>query len=111
MLDQLNFNNAGETTVVVGAAYDLSHLITDGLKFQARYGKGWDVIDASTGAPQPRQDEFNFEAEYEPMSGPFENLHIQLFYSGVGLPDAAPGQESQPQVRGVVTYLVPLLSP
>ena len=39
VLDQLNFNNAGETTVVVGAAYDFSHIVTDGLKFQARYGR------------------------------------------------------------------------
>ena len=109
VLDQLNFNDAGETTVVVGAAYDFSHLITDGLKFQVRYGKGWNVIDASTGVSQSRQNEINFEAEYQPMSGPFENLHVQLFYSGVRFPDDPPGQDNQPQVRGIVTYLVPLL--
>ena len=79
------------------------------MKFQARYGKGFNVIDPSTGAPQSRQNEFNFETEYLPMSGPFENLHVQLFYSGVRMPDNPPSQESQPQVRGVVTYLVPLL--
>jgi hypothetical protein len=109
VLDQLNFNDAGETTVVVGAAYDFSRIITDGLKFQMRYGKGFNVIDPTTGASQSRQNEINFETEYQPMSGPFENLHVQLFYSGVRLPDNPPGQESQPQVRGVVTYLVPLL--
>jgi len=109
VLDQLNFNDAGETTVVVGAAYDFSRIVTDGLKFQMRYGKGSGVIDPQTGAPQSRQNEFNFEAEYQPMSGPFENLHVQLFYSGVRMPDAPPTQENQPQVRGVVTYLVPLL--
>ena len=43
------------------------------------------------------------------MSGPFENLHSQLFYSGVRMPDDPPSQVNQPQVRGVVTYLVPLL--
>ncbi len=109
VLDQLNFNNAGETTFVVGAAYDFSRLITDGLKFQARYGKGWNVIDPQTGDPQSRQNEFNVEAEYQPMSGPFKNLHVQLFYSGVRFPDNPPGQDNQPQVRGVITYLVPLL--
>jgi outer membrane porin, OprD family len=108
VLDQLNFNDAGETTVVVGAAYDFSRIITDGLKFQMRYGKGFNVIDPTTGALQSHQNEINFD-EYQPMSGPFENLHVQLFYSGVRLPDNPPGQESQPQVRGVVTYLVPLL--
>ena len=50
VLDQLNFNDAGETTVVVGAAYDFSRIITDGLKFQMRYGKGFSVIDPTTGA-------------------------------------------------------------
>ena len=109
VLDQLNFNDAGETTVVVGAAYDFSHIVTDGLKFQVRYGKGFNVIDPNTGAAQSRQNEFYFEAEYQPMSGPFENLHVQLFYSGVRMPDDPPTQENQPQVRGVVTYLVPLL--
>jgi len=109
VLDQLNFNDAGETTVVVGAAYDFSRIITDGLKFQMRYGKGFNVIDPATGASQSRQNEINFETEYQPMSGPLENLHVQLFYSGVRLPDNPPGQENQPQVRGVVTYLVPLL--
>ena len=109
VLDQLNFNDAGETSVVFGAAYDFSHIITDGLKFQMRYGKGFNVIDPQTGAAQSRQNEFNFEAEYQPMSGPFENLHVQLFYSGLRFPDDPPTQENEPQVRGVVTYLVPLL--
>jgi hypothetical protein len=109
VLEQLNFNDAGETTVVIGAAYDFSHVITDGLKFQVRYGKGWNIVDPQTGAPQSRQNEFNFEAEYDPMSGPFENVHVQLFYSGVRMPDDAPSDQNQPQVRGVVTYLVPLL--
>ena len=74
-----------------------------------RYGKGFNVIDPATGASQSRQNEINFEVEYLPMSGPFENVHVQLFYSGVRLPDNPSGQENQPQFRGVVTYLVPLL--
>jgi hypothetical protein len=53
-----------------------------------------------------RQNEFNVEAEYQPMSGPFKNLHVQLLYSGDNPP---PGQDNQPQVHAIVTYLVPLL--
>jgi hypothetical protein len=109
VLDQLNFNDAGETTAVIGAAYDFSHLITDGLKFQTRYGRGWGVIDPATGAPQSHQDELNLELEYQPRSGPFENLHFQLFYSGVKLPGDPASDENQPQVRSIVTYLVPVL--
>ena len=31
---------------VLNAAYDFSHTVADGLKFQARYGKGWGVVDS-----------------------------------------------------------------
>ena len=109
VLDQLNFNDAGETTVVLGAAYDFSHLITDGLKFQARYGMGWGVVDFLTGAPQPNQNELNMELEYHPSSGPLKDLYFQIFYSGVRFPGAPASEENRPQLRSVVTYLVPLL--
>jgi outer membrane porin, OprD family len=109
VLDQLNFNDAGEMTVVVGAAYDFSQLITDGLRFQARYGRGSGIIDPATGAPQPKQNELNFELVYQPTSGPLENLYFQFFYSGVKMPGAPAAEENQPQVRSVITYLVPVL--
>ena len=38
VLDQLNFNAAGQETFVIGAAYDFSRIIFDGLKLQTRYG-------------------------------------------------------------------------
>jgi hypothetical protein len=106
VLDQLNFNDAGQETVVVGAAYDFSRIIFDGLKLQTRYGWSWGAIDAIGG---PRQNEFNIELEYLPTAGVFENVHVQVFYSAVELPDNPPGETQQPQVRGIVTYLVPLL--
>ncbi len=109
VLDQLNFNDAGETTVVVGAAYDLSHLITDGLKVEALYGMGSGVVDPQTGAPQSRQNELNLVLQYQARSGPLENLYFQFFYSGVKLPGDPASQENQPQLRSVVTYLVPVL--
>ncbi len=90
VLDQLNFNDAGETTFVVGAAYDFSHVITDGLKFQARYGMGTGVVDGPTGAPQPDQNELNLELEYHPTAGPLrESL----------LPGLLFGQSSSPARR------------
>jgi hypothetical protein len=109
VLDQLNFNEAGEKTLVLGAAYDLSHLVLDGLKLQSRYGWAWDAVDAPSGRPLTRQNEFNVELEYLPASGPLENIHVQVFYSMVELPNNPPGETQQPQVRGIVTYLVPLL--
>ncbi len=109
VLDQLNFNDAGETTLVLGAAYDFSHVITDGLKFQVRYGMGWGVVDFLTGAPEPDQRELNLELEYHPSAGPLKDLYVQVFYSGVEFPGAPSTEDSQPQFRTVVTYLVPLL--
>ena len=109
VLDQLNFNEAGQQTLVVGAAYDFSKLITDGLKLQTRYGWAWGAVDGPTGAPLTRQNEFNVELEYLPAAGPLKNIHVQIFYSAVELPGNPPGETQQPQVRGIVTYLVPLL--
>ena len=74
-----------------------------------RYGWAWDAVDAPSGTPLTRQNEFNVELEYLPTSGPLENIHVQVFYSMVELPDNPPGETQQPQVRGIVTYLVPLL--
>ena len=109
VLDQLDFNEAGEKSVVVGAAYDLSKLLIDGIKVQTRYGWAWDAVDAPSGKPLTRQNEFNVELEYLPASGPFQNIHVQVFYSMVELPGNPPGETQQPQARGIVTYLVPLL--
>jgi len=109
VLDQLDFNEAGQQTVVIGAAYDLSGLVLDGLKAQTRYGWSWGAIDAPSGAALSRQNEFNVEVEYEPRFGLLKNVLVQLFYSAVEFPDNPPGETQQPQVRGVVTYLVPLL--
>jgi hypothetical protein len=109
VLDQLDFNEAGERTVVIGAAYDLSNVIFDGLKVATRYGWARDAVDAQSGAPLSRQNEFNFEVEYLPTSGPLENIHAQIFYSAVELPGNPPSQTNQPQLRGIVTYLIPLL--
>jgi hypothetical protein len=109
VLDQLDFNQAGEKSVAVGAAYDLSKLLIDGLKVQTRYGWAWDAVDAPSGRPLTRQNEFDVELEYLPASGPFENIHVQVFYSMVELPGNPPGETQQPEARGIVTYLVPLL--
>lgn len=108
VLDQLNFNAAGQKTLVIGAAYDFSRLIVDGLKLQTRYGWSWDAI-AAAGSPAGRQNEFNVELEYLPTHGMFQNVHVQIFYSAVEFPNNPPGETQQPQARGMVTYLIPLL--
>jgi len=94
---------------VLNTAYDFSHIVADGLKFQARYGKGWGVVDFLTGIPLPDQNELNLELECHPSSGRLKDLYFQVFYSGVRFPGAPAPEESQPQLRSVVTYLVPAL--
>jgi hypothetical protein len=75
-----------------------------------RYGIGWDVVDPLTGAPESDQREVNLELEYHPTSGPLKDLYFQVFYPGVSFPgNAPPLQEDQPQIRSVLTYLVPVL--
>ena len=110
VLDQLNFNEAGEKTRRGRRRLrPVARCVIDGLKVQTRYGWAWDAVDAPSGTPLTRQNEFNVELEYLPTSGPFENIHVQVFYSVVELPGNPPGETQQPQVRGIVTYLVPLL--
>jgi hypothetical protein len=108
VLDQLNFNDAGQQTLVIGAAYDFSHLLFDGLKLQTRYGWSWGATP-ERGAKSERQNEYNIELEYLPTYGPLNNIYVQLFYSAVEFPNNSLGETQQPQVRGVITYLVPLL--
>jgi len=108
-LDQLNFNAAGQQSVVIGLAYDFSELLLEGLKAQTRYGWSWGAIDAQVGSGSARQNEFNIELEYAPHAGLLENFLLQAFYSAVEFPNAPPGETQQPQVRAVITYLVPLL--
>ena len=110
VLDQLNFNDAGETTVVVGAAYDFSHIITDGLKFQARYGKGWDVIDPQTGVPQSRQD----ETQPRDSSICRARAHSRTCMSSSSIrtcafPTIRRDRRINRNTAAIVTYLVPLL--
>lgn len=108
VLDQLNFNAAGQQTFVVGAAYDFSQLLFDGIKLQTRYGWSWGALGA-VGSPAGRQNEYNLELEYLPSYGPFKNTHVQVFYSAVEFPNNPPGETQQPQIRGIITYLIPLL--
>ena len=68
-----------------------------------------DAVDAPSGKPLTRQNEFNVELEYLPAAGLLENIHVRVFYSMVELPSNPPGQTQQPLARGIVTHPVPLL--
>ncbi len=96
VLDQLNFNDAGETTIVLGAAYDFSHLVTDGLKFQARYGMGWGVVDFLTGAPLLRSERAEPGARISPHRRPHEESLLPDLLLGRAVPRCAAPGEGEP---------------
>src|SRR5215831_11355715 len=65
MID-LDFDKAGQKAVVIGAAYDFSKLITDGLRGNVNFVWGWDAINPSTRAKAPNQTEYDFDVDYRP---------------------------------------------
>ena len=62
----LDFDQANQKAVLVGAAYDFSKLVTQGLSGNLKFAWGWDAIDPSTRAAAPNQAEYDFTVDYRP---------------------------------------------
>ena len=58
----LTNNRAGEQAYLAGLSYDFADFGLDGLKFYVGWGRGTDIVDPSTGAPEPDQSEFDLRA-------------------------------------------------
>ncbi|NSL70533.1 OprD family outer membrane porin [Hyphomicrobium sulfonivorans] len=108
-MDQMHFNEAGQTAIVGGISYDFSELVADGLKFAVLYGNAYGIIDPATGAPRSDQRELDIKLEYLPKSGPFADTHLMFIYSDVQFPENRPGERRQQQFHGALTYLLPTL--
>ncbi|MFD0986954.1 OprD family outer membrane porin [Methyloligella solikamskensis] len=106
--DQSDWERAGEQAWAIFAAYDFSKRVP-GLKMQVSYGQGREAIDPLNGAPLPDIDEIDFNIDYQPQSGPLQNLRFQLLYSVEDILLDGPADAEAPQLRTVVTYVVPLL--
>jgi hypothetical protein len=65
LIDQ-DFDRANEKAVLVGAAYDFSKLVTQGLSSNFNFAWGWDAINPSTRADAPNQAEYDFTVDYRP---------------------------------------------
>ena len=65
MIDQ-DFNRAREAAILVGAAYDFSQVLTQGLSGNFNFVWGWDALNPSTRQRAPRQTEYDFTADYRP---------------------------------------------
>jgi hypothetical protein len=65
MMDR-DFNRANEKAVLVGAAYDFSKLVAQGLSATFNFAAGWNVIDPKTRASAPDQREYNLTVDARP---------------------------------------------
>ncbi len=65
LIDQ-DFNRANEKAVLIGAAYDFSKILVEGLSANVNFAWGWDAIDASTRRKAPDQAEYDFTVDYRP---------------------------------------------
>jgi hypothetical protein len=65
MMDR-DFNRANEKAVLVGAVYDFSKLVAQGLSATVNVAAGWDAIDPKTRASAPDQREYNLTVDARP---------------------------------------------
>jgi outer membrane OprD family porin len=65
MIDQ-DFNRANEKAWLIGAAYDFSRVLTDGLSAYMKFAWGTDAIDPVTRRDAPNQGEYDFNVDYRP---------------------------------------------
>jgi outer membrane OprD family porin len=65
MIDQ-DFNRANEKAVLIGAAYDFSRVLAQGLSAFTNIVWGWDAIDPRTRVKAPDQTEYDVTVDYRP---------------------------------------------
>ena len=65
MMDR-DFNRADEQAVLVGAAYDFSQLVAQGLSATFNAAAGWQAINPQTRASAPDQREYNLTVDARP---------------------------------------------
>ena len=65
MIDQ-DFDRANEKAWLIGAAYDFSRILTEGLSGYVKFGWGIDAINPATRKDAPNQAEYDFNVDYRP---------------------------------------------
>ena len=65
MIDQ-DFNRANEKAWLIGAAYDFSKVLTEGLSAYMKFAWGTDAINPTTRRDAPNQAEYDFNVDYRP---------------------------------------------
>jgi outer membrane porin, OprD family len=103
-----SFNQAGERAYLAGLSYDFLDFGLEGLKFYVGWGRGTDIIDPDSGAPEPNQSELDLRLSYEPHRGRLQGLRVEVEYVDLHQIDAGPS-DNLTQFRTIVNYSVPLL--
>jgi hypothetical protein len=103
-----SFNSAGERAYHAGLSYDFAGLGLKGLKAFVGWGRGTDIVDPATGAPQPDQSELDLRLSFEPHRGRLQGLRVEVDYIDLHQRDAGPSDNLR-QFRAIVNYSVPLL--
>ncbi len=103
-----SFNSAGERAYHAGLSYDFADFGLEGLKAFVGWGRGTDIVDPATGAPQPDQSELDLRLSYEPHRGRLQGLRVEVDYIDLRQRDSGPSDDLR-QFRAIVNYSVPLL--
>jgi outer membrane OprD family porin len=75
-IDQ-NFDQANQKASLVGAAYDFSKVLAEGLRADVNLTWGWDAINPKTRAKAPNQAEYDTTIDYRP------NFQTPFFLKGL----------------------------
>lgn len=103
-----SFNSAGERAYLAGLSYDFSDFGFEGIKVYVGWGRGTDIVDPGTGAPEPDQSELDLRLSYEPHRGRLQGLRVEVDYIDLRQVDAGPSDDLR-QFRAIVNYSMPLL--
>ena len=103
-----SFNQAGEQAWHTGLSYDFVDFGFEGLKFYVGFGRGTDIIDPGTGAPEADQQEVDLRLSYEPHGGRLQGLRVEVEYIDLHQLDSGPSDDLT-QFRTIVNYSLPLL--
>jgi len=102
-LMQSAFNTAGEKAWLVGATYDFGKALTPGLTAGFNYAHGTSLVNATTGAALPNQDETNVRVDYAfAKDSALRGLSATLRYSWLH----QSGSPTATQLRAYLNYEV-----
>ena len=103
MIDQ-DFNRANEKAILIGAAYDFSKVLVQGLSANLNFVWGFDAINPSTRRKAPDQGEYDFTVDYRPAFKWPAFLQGLWFRARAAVLDQEDGKRTGYQFRLIVNW-------